>query len=1611
MKLRKQLKVILTLFNVLFSSSILIFNNFNSYDFSIDKFDPKLKEKNLKNSNTFQEEIIVFFNRSSYNNTVISRFEYYGGTIRKEWNNMFSSTSGFGGIIPTDANKTLFQNDFPGALIENDEILETQMNFASIQTGAFNSTWSLNGYKGNSNSSIAVLDTGINPNHDFFPNGFNPLDLNGNIVGWQNFIDDSSISDDNGHGTFVSSIISGTGTTPYNSNNPSTVKLYGNYSHLELFEEYSAPKNYTFKIFSFNVSKPNSQILINSSWNWNVGGIDGFWFELFYNDTLIKYSHNVNPNEYYIINHTLIQNEVGIYDLFIKYHKQFQSKPAFSFNTTVSYFPEFYVENYSYFTGIANATKIVAFKILNQSGKGYSSDLISALASVIQNRSKYHIISVCLSIGTLGEDVKAINAVINEVIENGILVVIAAGNSGIEVSDALNRLAKNKNAIVVGAINDKDQVTSYSSIGTTVKNIIKPDIVAPGGSTLPNHRTIVSAGLKSDEITSSYGTSISTAIVSAAINLLIEARWNGWDQWKNLNLTKWVKIIKAILLMTASETNLDREDDPSTLEDESDYSPTFSLAPLTTGIKDIHEGYGRINIQAAIDALTKKIDVNSSISDSLMSSRENPLGAHVFARQVSLTEDKQYLFNLSIANEDADFDMFLFSNESNQYGEPILLESSRKWYGDFNYFYFTPKKNQTNCIVAVKAIDGKSSFTLNLSTVENKLKPELEVREINYVGGSKNTTIMGLQEFTGNNPKKNYSIDSYRFYIEYHDNDTSNVPPQEVYVSILEISKNYTLYQFYPPDITYTDGALFVSNYIQFSKPGVYHYFFVASDGKFQARYPIIGTLNITIEFPTDSVQFPHHHSFNDGIGNWTYTGTGWDLLQQSNINDNRSRIYGNSWSALYFGTYHDYPINYTYQPIRITEDPFPNGSLTSPLFNLTQLNENKTQPFAKFGLRVSINAGDFIYLQINLNWTGWFTIRTYNDEEEEWFLEKINLTQYIGYFVQFRFETSLDDTFDPINYKGLILDYFSLENYTNKNSPLIIFDLTMDISSTQGSKYQKFVFSCEYYDLDNNFPHFVYLEMDDNNYTMYNIYGDWNASSNSVGDKGIFFTRALTLEAITNQSFRFHVSDGQNLNTTQWFNKNNSLVEFINPTPLEFNIFKDNKFIGYKFSNATLSDYYVTGTPTPKELTSWFGGDNSWHPVIRLGKYILYGGLGQSYGGLTQGYGVNWDMKLITRPLHLKGEYDIYLEFDYEISLQNEFFEPEDQLDKCIISISKDYGDTWKVIKEYTYDSETLFGREKFDISQYSGEDVMIMFTLHSNDNVIGLGYGWLLYNIYVGYDKSTDFIAPKIKLINPRNGTTVKSMIMIEANITDNVELDISRIYIYLNNKSVDRNKLQFDVNNSLLEFKWETTKYNDGTYELKIVAYDKEGNKAETSIVVKVNNMKWWRTWGPYIILFSVVVGVGIIIYIMFEKKGKFWIAKIRNVRVERIRLRDIDKDQVIKRIDLIEQEEELKRPLALYCKSCRSWFWAKATDFDIICPVCEHDQIWVAYKCSNCGKFYLKTEPRENYYCKNKGCKGVRLIRREKEEIQDFLSQEGKILRKFERKKKKFSILDK
>lgn len=1605
----------LSILGIILVAQFTLYNSEELDKSETEFFDPvSLDEPNLSNGDELKK-VIVSFNHSSYSGEILTNFFNYNGIVTKQFNNSFSKISMFFGMIPQE-NITLFEQACPDATVENDEVVDTYMNYATIQTIANDSIWDYPTYNGATNASIAVLDSGINADHPFFPDGYNETNLEGNVIDWENFVDSADLSDDNGHGTYISSIIAGSGKK-------------GDKINLQIDKNYTiedpSPGNYTKKIATINIDTINSSLFINSTRE-IIGNdlINNFWVEVYQNETFIKRTSNILDNQYESFNYTIPSEGLGLYDIFIVLNKDQNKQPSFNFNSQLQFQPEQSLSQVNHLSGLANGTKIASYKVVNQSGLGHVSDVIKALNRTIANKKEKHIISVCLSIGTLGEEIMAFSSVIDEVINNGTMVIIAAGNNGIN-PDKLNQLALNKNAIVVGAINDKDQVTSYSNMGQEIGGgVIKPDLVAPGGSKLAQHRTIIGADGQSNQTTGAFGTSISAALVSAATNVLVQAKWSNWSEWKNLNLTKWVKTIKSILLMTASETNLDREEDPATSTSESSYSPSLSNAPLSDGITDIHEGYGRMNLQAAVNALTQYMDVNKSTSGYLESSINNPSGKHSFARRIILESNKTYLFNLTgISN--AEMDMFLFSNESNKYGEPILLQSMRTQFDPTaSSFYFSPEKDQTENIVVIKAREGASSFNLKITNTTNIYAPQLDEPEISYTGGIKNTTVLSIRESQGYTIDKNYTIDSYQFFIKYTDNDTTNAPPQEIYM-VIENRGNYTLEldptrNIFPAN--YSQGMIYWSEEITFGVAGTYNYYFIAEDGAFSARYPEIGNLEINIESP-ESKEIPYRHSFNDGFPDGWYetepsTEAGWGLLQQLNINDNRARLHDVTWNSYYFGQYHFYPQNYTYQPLVPTGN-FPNGSLITPFFNLTGLGQ-EFNPVAKLGIRTSINDFDNIRVYISANWSTEEEIRTYTNTEEEWDMDIINLTEYKDTYVQFRFEADLDDLFDQIQYKGFMLDYFAIENYTNNYEPVLEDNLPDFVDATEGSRYRKFNFNCEYFDDDNNYPEFVYLEIDNNNYSMLNIYGDWTANSTEGGEEGnygIKFQKQLRIGDISNRSFRFHISDGKTVKSSGWFNKENSLITLTDPSPLELNTFTANgQKIGYKFDHTEMDEFYVTGIPVPSETTAWLSSYNTWHPMSSLtyGE-VIYGGEGQYSLQITQydGYGENWNANLITRPVKIGEEHTPYLIFTHNFSMDGELLYEQfggTDIDKFRVSISDDFGSSWNVLTEYTYDLADPTKPASIDLSDYEDSTVMIKFTMDTN-NYPGIGRGWFLKDIYVGFKENADYVAPSIKILSPAHKETVSSDVEIKVELSDNIGIDGDRVQIYINDESVSTDKFEYNEETGVLTYNWDTWQHDDGIYDITIVAFDEEGNRVEKTITVEIDNgfVDFYK-WGPWIIGILIAVIVGIVMYIIAERRGKSWINRIKNYNAEKKRLDQIDRDQAIKRIEILEKEEELERPLTLHCKFCKSWFLND--DFDMICPNCGHDQVYAAYNCVNCGEWYLKDEPSLEYMCPNKKCEGVRLIRRSQEDVRETLAEEGLFPQEFEKKKKddKYSILD-
>ncbi|CAG8438810.1 6675_t:CDS:2 [Diversispora eburnea] len=157
--------------------------------------------------------------------------------------------------------------------------------------------------------------------------------------------------------------------------------------------------------------------------------------------------------------------------------------------------------------GVAKKVKIVGVKALDSKGQGTNADIINALIFVlIDAMEKKNNAIINLSIG--GQRSEALNKVIKLLTDNGIHVVVAAGN---EASDAcLTSPASELSAITVGATEVKtNDITNFSNFGKCL------DIFAPG-------RNITSVGIQSNTSIATFsGTSQATPHVAGTVALII----------------------------------------------------------------------------------------------------------------------------------------------------------------------------------------------------------------------------------------------------------------------------------------------------------------------------------------------------------------------------------------------------------------------------------------------------------------------------------------------------------------------------------------------------------------------------------------------------------------------------------------------------------------------------------------------------------------------------------------------------------------------------------------------------------------------------------------------------------------------------------------------------------------------------------------------------------------------------------------------------------------------------------------------------------------------------------------------------------------------------------
>jgi subtilisin family serine protease len=537
-------------------------------------------------------------------------------------------------------------------IIELDQMAKLTLDDSARHIRARPLVWNVeNGYglNGDPGIIIGITDSGIDDTHP---------DLAGKTVFWHDFSNTDLPSPDDhvGHGTMASSIAAGTGQA-IGSGPITELTLVGGW---EFFTPIGYLEHSPLKIPCLG----SGEVTMDLVWT----GTGTACMDLSDPDfNMLGYvSGSVPP-----LVHTWSINQTGIHNACVGRESGFVPDNYHVFLATIPY--ESVGDGYNLFQGIAAECRLAGAKI-TQGSTNYvwTSYGIAALDSFSVVNEQYDIkVTNCSWIFTPNLGVRA---AATGLATAGTVVTCAAGNDFPDDYSGDPALAPE--VISVGAINDFGAMTRYSSMGPPGSN--KPDVVAPGGSYSntenvgtcleaadTNHddswgeQPVIPDRQPNDYLTSHFGTSYSAPHVAGLAALVIEALEQTGLVW-GYTLDE-VLLVKSIILMTATETNKPREmglgGDPT----------------LDRGGKDRVEGYGKVNTDAAVEAVLNLWGDRSDTSTTITFG-EDPFDRKCWATKLELQADSVYDFRL-YTNPNLDADLYVYFPDFGD-GDPDIVVSS-----------------------------------------------------------------------------------------------------------------------------------------------------------------------------------------------------------------------------------------------------------------------------------------------------------------------------------------------------------------------------------------------------------------------------------------------------------------------------------------------------------------------------------------------------------------------------------------------------------------------------------------------------------------------------------------------------------------------------------------------------------------------------------------------------------------------------------------------------------------------------------------------------------------------------------------------------------------------
>ncbi|MBI3538181.1 MAG: S8 family peptidase [Chloroflexi bacterium] len=174
------------------------------------------------------------------------------------------------------------------------------------------------------------------------------------------------------------------------------------------------------------------------------------------------------------------------------------------------------------YRGVASECTLIAAKVLRGDGSGNMSDVMAGVEWAVQQRA--HVLNLSLGGGGASDGSDALSTTCDAAMNRGVVVCVAAGNSGPGASTVGSPGAA-KNVITIGASSKSDAIANFSSRGPTKDGRVKPDVCFPGvGIIAPRAKGTSMGSPQGDYYTAASGTSMATPHAAGSCALLLQAK-------------------------------------------------------------------------------------------------------------------------------------------------------------------------------------------------------------------------------------------------------------------------------------------------------------------------------------------------------------------------------------------------------------------------------------------------------------------------------------------------------------------------------------------------------------------------------------------------------------------------------------------------------------------------------------------------------------------------------------------------------------------------------------------------------------------------------------------------------------------------------------------------------------------------------------------------------------------------------------------------------------------------------------------------------------------------------------------------------------------------------